>query len=93
MLRGNPKLLSLDQALCRLLFWIKRKTISEDDLRVVTALETEFEARMERLRNESDDAPEIDLTLQVAQNLHSAIKPGISLAMCRQLYCAVSWAA
>lgn len=90
VLLENPTLGSLDQALCRLLFWIKKKKISEDDMRVVTALETEFDARMERMRQESDDAPEIDRTLQVAQNLHSAIKPGISLAMCRQLYCLVS---
>lgn len=90
MLQDNPILGSLDQALCRLLFWIKKKVISEDDLRVVMALETEFEARMERMRNESDGTPEIDQTLEVAQNAHSAINPGISLATCRQLYCAVS---
>lgn len=90
MLRENPALGSLDQALCRLLFWIKKKIISEDDMRVVTALETEFDARMERLRNDSDGEPEIDQTLETAQNVHSAIKPGISLGMCRQLYCMVS---
>lgn len=90
MLQDNPTLGSLEQALCRLLFWIKKKIISEDDIRVVAALETEFEARMERLRDESDGDPEIDQTLEVAQNVHSAIKPGISLGMCRQLYCMVS---
>lgn len=90
VLRENPTLGSLDQALCRLLFWIKKKVISEDDMRVVVALETEFEAHMERMRQESDDVPEIDQSLQVAQNLHSAIDPGISLSLCRQLYCSVS---
>lgn len=58
-------------------------------MRVVVALETEFDAKMERLRQESEDAPEIDRSLEVAQNLHSAINPGINLSMCRQLYCAV----
>lgn len=90
VLQDNPTLGSLDQALCRLLFWIKKGVISEDDMRVVVALETEFEAHMERMRQESDDIPEVDQSLQVAQNLHSAVKPGISLSLCRQLYCSVS---
>lgn len=90
VLQDNPTLGSLDQALCRLLFWIKKKVISEDEMRVIAALETEFEAHMERMRQESDDIPDIDRSLQVAQNLHSAINPGISLSFCRQLYCAVS---
>ncbi|KAL2278360.1 hypothetical protein FJTKL_14467 [Diaporthe vaccinii] len=59
-------------------------------MRVIVALETEFEAHMERMRQESDDVPEIDRSLEVAQNLHSAIEPGISLSMCRQLYCSIA---
>jgi hypothetical protein len=59
-------------------------------MRVVVALETKFEAHLERMRQSSDDAPEIDQSLQVAQNLHSAIEPDISLHSCRQLYCMVS---
>lgn len=90
ILRENPTLGSLDQALCRLLLWIKKKVISQDEMRVIVALETEFEAHMESMRQESDDVPEIDRSLEVAQNLHSAIEPGINLSMCRQLYCAVS---
>lgn len=60
-------------------------------MRVVAALETKFEAQLERTRQSAgDDGPEIDRSLHVAQNLHAVIKPGISLSLCRQLYCMVS---
>ncbi|KAI3395143.1 hypothetical protein diail_1758 [Diaporthe ilicicola] len=89
VLQENPELGSLDQALCRLLLWIKNKVISEKDMRVVVALETESEARLERERRVSDDAPGIALTLGATQSIHAAIKPGINLRLCHQLYCAI----
>lgn len=82
---------SLVQAVCRLLFWIKHGSLSKDDMRVIVALETKFEALLERMRQSAgDDGPDFDQSLQVAQNLYSAIEPGISLSLCRQLYCMVS---
>ncbi|KAL1859488.1 hypothetical protein Daus18300_009633 [Diaporthe australafricana] len=90
VLQQNPDLGSVQQALCRLLFWIKKSVISAEDMRVIMALETEFEARMERARRAgSDGVPEFDMSLEVASNLHSAMNPGISLNECRQLYCAI----
>ncbi|POS77476.1 hypothetical protein DHEL01_v204134 [Diaporthe helianthi] len=91
ILRDSPPITSLVQALCRLLIWIKRGTLLEDDMRVIVALETKFEAHLERTRQlAGDDGPEIDKSLEVSQNLHSVIKPGISLGLCRQLYCMLS---
>ncbi|KAG8167816.1 hypothetical protein KVR01_003505 [Diaporthe batatas] len=87
-LRDNPRMASLDQALCRLLVWIKHRTLSEDDMRAIVALETKFDAQLEQTRQAAgDEGPGIDKSLHVAQNLHAVVKPGISLSLCRQLYC------
>ncbi|KUI68447.1 Histone-lysine N-methyltransferase SMYD3 [Cytospora mali] len=91
LMKQNPDVLSVDQALCRLLYWHKKKAISKDDFQIIAALETHFETRMDQLQDEDEnnEEPVVDQTLAVAANARLTTKSSLDLAVIRRLYCAI----
>lgn len=82
--------MSVDHALCRLLFWNKKKVISDDDFRVVANLETHFEIRRDtRQESGNGEEPDTDPTLAVATNARLATKSNLDLSVIQRLYGAV----
>ncbi|ROV99523.1 hypothetical protein VMCG_06318 [Cytospora schulzeri] len=89
LLKENPEISSIDQALCRMLYWIKKNRLPEDSQQALAALENHFEARMDRLRDEANGEPDVDRTLGVATNARLATKSTLDLAVIQRLYCTI----
>lgn len=90
MLKENQDVVSLEQALCRLLLWRKKNALSKDDFRFLTALETHYETRMDRNREQRNGDFDIDQALAVATNAQIATKSTLDLSIIQRLYYAVS---
>lgn len=87
----DRKIGALALALCRLLLWLKKKTIPELDLRVLTQLETHGDERFDRWLATCDvqDDSALETTFAVAQTAKNLTKSPIDLSVARQLYCMV----
>lgn len=81
---------ALPQALCRLLFWIKKQTILKADLDVLAELETHGHKRTKQWLDSGDEDSAVETTFSVAQTAKKLTRSPIDLALARQLYCMVS---
>lgn len=93
VLLDNQKIMgAVPHALARLLLWVKKQTISEDDFNAIAALEHHFNEREERWLKESqnDDAAVLEPTLAMAYQVMQTVDSKLGLGQVKKLACIVS---
>lgn len=83
---------AVPHALARLLLWVKKQTMSEDDFNAIAALEHHFDERAERWQNhaEKDEDAIIEPTLAVAYQVMQTVDSKLGLGQVQKLACIVS---
>lgn len=83
---------ALPQTLLRLVLWIDKAVISENNMRVVANLETHSEDRTEQweeLYSDEDESP-LEDTFLLAHNIKAAARSNMDWSLARQLCCMAS---
>lgn len=83
---------AVPHALARLLLWVKKQTISEDDFHAIAALEHHFNKRAERWleKSEKDEDAVLEPTLAMAYRVMQTVDSKLALGQVQKLACIVS---
>lgn len=85
---------AVPHALARLLLWVKKQTISEDNFNAVIALEHHCDERSDRWMNsfENDEDAVLEPTLAMAYQVKQIVNSKLGLGQVQKLVCIVSLA-